>query len=130
MNTFRTIPMPFRIVFIGLIAVAAIAIAMAAHFNSQLQALKNPNAATEAEVKATVAQVAKLMVLPQSEVPTVATVSDPEKLKDQPFFANAISGDKVLIYSIAKKAILWRPSIAKIIEVSPLNIPAQEAPKK
>src|SRR5690242_11401091 len=44
----------------------------------------------------TVESVAKLIDLP-SETPTIATVSDISKLKDQPFFANAKNGDVVLI---------------------------------
>ena len=74
------------------------------------------------EVKKTIAAVDKLLVLPNDEQPTVATVSDVDKLKNQPFFTNAQNGDKVLIYSNAKKAILYRPSVNKIIEIAPVNI--------
>jgi hypothetical protein len=61
------------------------------------------------------------MVLPADETPTIATVSDPEKLKDQPFFANAKKGDKVLIFSNSAKAILYSPTEDKIVEVAPIN---------
>lgn len=81
---------------------------------------KEPSAQTE--VKALVAQVGQLIVLPQGEDPTVATVVDPEKLKDQPFFANAKKGNKVLIYTNEKKAILYDPESNKIVEVAPVNI--------
>ncbi len=74
------------------------------------------------EVAAIVAKVGKLIVLPEGETPTVATVTDPEKLKDQAFFANAKSGDKVLIYANAKKAFLYDPVNDKLIDVAPLNI--------
>lgn len=76
-----------------------------------------------------VKEVGKLIELPIGEIPTIATVSDATKLSDQPFFANAQNGDKVLIYAQAKKAILYRPSIKwkifysiKIIEISPINL--------
>lgn len=67
-------------------------------------------------------QVAGLMVLPQGETPTIATVTDLEKLRDQPFFVNAKEGYKVLIYTNARKAILYDPEHHKIVEVAPLNV--------
>ena len=77
---------------------------------------------TQKELQDTVKIISKLMVLPTNETPTLATVNDPEKLKNQSFFANAKVGDKVLIYTNAKKAILYNPAQNKIVEVSPLNI--------
>lgn len=84
--------------------------------------INNPTEAVKQDVKDTIAAVAKLMMLPAGEEPTIATVSDIEKLKDQPFFAAAKNGDKVLIYSGVKKAILYRPDINKIIDIAPVNI--------
>ena len=74
------------------------------------------------ELNIVIMAVGKLMVLPTDETPTMATVSDPEKLKDQAFFVNAKVGDKVLIYTKSKKAILYSPTQNKIVEVSPLNV--------
>lgn len=75
------------------------------------------------EVAQLVAKVRMLYELPGDEQPTVATVADAEALKkSEPFFAKAQNGDKVLIYAKAKKAILYRPSTNKIIEVAPINI--------
>ena len=92
----------------------------ARHQYSELK--QNPQKITEEEVRQLVAKVGRLMILPEGETPTVATVADPEKLKDQPFFANAKVGDKVLIYTNSKRAILYDPSADKIVEVAPLNI--------
>ena len=72
-----------------------------------------------------VAQVGKLIQLPQGEVPTIATVSDPANLIDQDFFKQAKIGDKVLIYIEAKKAYLYRPSAHLLIEVAPITPEAQ-----
>lgn len=74
-----------------------------------------------AEVKSLVKKVGKLTVLPEGETPTIATVSDPEALRDQAFFVDSKVGDKVLIYSNAKKAILFDPSANKIVNIAPLN---------
>lgn len=79
------------------------------------------------EVKKLVLEVGKLIDLPTGEDPTVATVTDISKLKDQPFFQKAKNGDKVLIYTQAKKAILYDPKIKKVIDVAPLNIGTQSA---
>ena len=80
----------------------------------------------------TIKAVGKLMVLPEGEEPTIATVSDPAKLSNQPFFAHAQTGDKVLIYTQVKKAILYNPSSNKIVEVAQINLgnstPAQSTP--
>lgn len=89
----------------------------------ELQAIQNdPNAKAKEESKKIVDEVGKLVVLPQGEEPTVATVTDPTKLNDQPFFANSLAGDKVLIYQDAQRAILYRPSENKVIEIAPLNL--------
>lgn len=88
----------------------------------QIQDLKqNPQKATEEESKVLLEKVNALIQLPD-EQPTIATVTDLAPLKDQPFFAYAQIGDKVLIFSQAKKAVLYRPSTNKVIEVAPVNL--------
>lgn len=91
--------------------------------NSQIASLKeNPQQAADQERKELVNKVSQLILLPEGEDPTVATVQDPELLKDQPFFAKAKKGDKVLIYTQAKKAFLYDPINNRILDVAPLNI--------
>lgn len=77
---------------------------------------------TQEEINDLVAAVGELIVLPEGEEPTIATVTDPEKLRDQVFFANAKEGDVVLIYTRAQKAYLYDPRIDKLLEVAPLTI--------
>ena len=74
------------------------------------------------EAKILVAEISKFLILPTDEEPTVATVSDLTALQNQPFFSNAKIGDKVLIYSKSKKAILYNPILKKIIEIAPINL--------
>lgn len=85
------------------------------------QRLSNPQAAADSEANRLKAEVAQLIELP-NENPTVATVVDVDKLKSQPFFASAQNGDRVLLFAQAKKAILYRPSSKKIVEVAPINL--------
>jgi hypothetical protein len=82
---------------------------------------KDPQAVVLKETEDLVSQVSKLILLPKGEVPTIATVSDPDKLKDQEFFNKAKKGDKVLLYQGAKKAYLYDPVLNKVIEVSSIN---------
>ena len=91
-------------------------------YNQAQKLLKDPSYLQKQEVSNLEKMVGKLIDLPQGEDPTIATVSDKDKLSKQPFFAKAENGDKVLIYTKAKKAILYRPSSDKIIEVGPVTI--------
>jgi hypothetical protein len=79
---------------------------------------------SQPDTEALIAKVGQLILLPTNENPTIATVADLSKLQGQPFFAQAQVGDKVLIYTNAKKAILYRPSTNKIIEIAPINLGA------
>lgn len=78
------------------------------------------------EVEGVVASVAKLIELPTGETPTLATVSDKSKLGDQPFFKRAENGDKVLIYTNAARAILYRPSAGRVIDMTAVNTAPNE----
>lgn len=75
----------------------------------------------EKEAKQIISKVEKLMELPQDEIPTIATVLDENKVREEVFFKQAKTGDKLLAYIKNKKAILYRPSSNKIIEVAPIS---------
>jgi hypothetical protein len=106
----------------ALIILALILIPMAVGITAREQSRRNnsnANADVLAETQANeiIKKVGALMELPNEE-PTVATVSDVSKLSDQQFFAKAQNGDKVIIFPNAQKAILYRPSTDKIIEIA------------
>ena len=104
-----------------ILLVLAISFAVYLHMkNTRLAA--NPDALAQEESKDLAAEVGRFILLPKGEIPTVATVSDPEKLKDKPFFAKAKVGDKVLLYPVAKKAFLYDPVVKKVLEVAPINV--------
>lgn len=110
---------------IGLLAVAGISYFYFQYAKSQAEIAhlrELSKSGTTEEVEQLVSAVGKLMELPTGENPTVATIKDKEKLKDQPFFDRAENGDRLLIYAQAKRAILYRPSTNKIIDISSLNI--------
>lgn len=116
--------MDFKKQAVTILVVLTLASAGAAYyFYTEATALKNdPDKVTREETESLVAKVGKLIVLPDGETPTIATVADPEKLKDQAFFARSKKGDKVLLYANAKKAILYDEENNKIVEVAPINI--------
>ena len=66
--------------------------------------------------------VGSLAILPEKESPTIATIIDKSQLPNQPFFKNAQNGDKIIIYTLAKKAILYRPALNKIVDIGPVNM--------
>jgi hypothetical protein len=105
-----------------LIALVVVLAGTSVYFYKASKGGTQDKTASQAEAKALAAKVGKLIVLPSDEVPTIATVSDPEKLKDQNFFADAKKGDKVLIYTNAKKAILYDPVANKVVTIAPINI--------
>ncbi len=75
---------------------------------------------TDQEVVSLLNELGQLIVLPTDEQPTVATVTDLTQLAGQPFFEQAQIGDKVVIYNNSAKAILYRPSEKKVINIAPI----------
>ena len=100
-------------------------------YNSTTQSVKGVSTGQtmdKSELKKLVDEIGKIMNLPQGEDPNVATVSDIDKLKDQPFFVDGKNGDQVLIYANAKKVILYDPSSKKIVNVAPLTVGNTQTP--
>ena len=89
-----------------LTAALLVAVGFAGYFWYEAYGLKkDPQKTAQEETQKLLSRVSELIILPEGEVPTIATVSDPEKLKSQPFFSRAKKGDKVLLYANARKAI-------------------------
>ncbi|MBX4195609.1 hypothetical protein KW796_01475 [Candidatus Parcubacteria bacterium] len=124
---FKSLSKKLRMVFLAVLTVGILSLISTAVLAEKLQKASDPALAAQEEIQKVVAEVGRFIILPDDETPTMATVSDPSKLSGQPFFENAEAGDKVLIYTISRKAILWRPSTKKIIEVASINVtsPAQ-----
>lgn len=100
---------------------AIILVLAASYLIGKYQNREDQTSYSQGEVAALVEKIDKIAVLPQGEEPTVATVTDIESLKENPFFENAKEGDKVLIYNRAKKAYLYDPMANKIVEISSIN---------
>lgn len=112
----KSIPKPTRNrrVFIAYLVVVALFVIPVLVYSMKPE---KPADTAQAEIDSITEKVSLLMDIP-SETPTIATISDASKLRAQQFFAKAQNDDKVLIYSSAQRAILYRPSTNKIIEVA------------
>jgi hypothetical protein len=75
----------------------------------------------EAENKALIIEISKVMLLPQNEIPVIYTIDDPTTLMNkQPFFTASEKGDKLIIYPKSSKAIIYSPSRKVIVNVGPI----------
>ena len=124
--TQKKFPVIMIAVAVGVVVIG-IAVARYVAIARELEKVKSDPAKvaqiTQEEQRKLVEEVGKIIALPD-ETPTVATVSDAEKLRNQPFFSNAQNGDKVLIFTQSKKAYLYRPGDHKVIDVAPITFEA------
>ena len=104
------------------------ALAGCGYFYTQYRKItSSPTWQAQKEYDATITALGKLMELPSGQA-AVATITDVEKLREvEPFFEKAENGDRLITYSEALKAILYRPATGKIIDVVPLVINNNEA---
>ena len=115
----------YVIIVVLVVAVAALAAGYikAQREMTQLRASGFDEGVNRQEIEQVLTQVGRLIILPQGEEPVMATVVDAEALaKEQPFYANAINGDKVLVYLQNKQAIIYSPERDIIVNVGPVVI--------
>lgn len=120
----------FAVVF-AVVSITFVGIYQYTKVNKELAKLKTDTTSggtlTDERQRELISEVSTRIMLPADEKPTVAVVSDINRLKDQQFFTGGQNGDIVLIYMNARKAVLYRPSEKKIIEVAPVNLNNNEA---
>lgn len=83
--------------------------------------LSDPKTSAEQANKELVSDLRKVAVLPADEEPQVAELTDKDKQKNNPFFANAENGDKVLVYQKASKVIIYRPSTKQVVNMATID---------
>lgn len=79
------------------------------------------SSATGDSLQAVQAAINRHYVLPSNEVPALATITDKTKLTAG-FRDNARNGDRLLIYQKNHQAVLYRPSIDRVIAIAPVTI--------
>jgi len=83
------------------------------------------NNLTDEEINVLVADVGKHIALPM-EKPQVVTITNVDQLKiNQPFFANAQNGDKILVFT--NRVVLYRPSLDKVIDLAQIKPSTESA---
>lgn len=112
----------------GVVLLLTVALVAAAYFYRQSQATRDELArvksmtVTVPQAATVLQQIGGLMELPSDEEPQVATITDKSKLENQPLLTKAQNQDVFVVYSKARKAILYRPSTNKIIDVFPITV--------
>jgi hypothetical protein len=81
------------------------------------------------EIRTLAKKIGAVIALPQEETPTLATVTNKDKLDNQPFFQKAKNGDKILIYSTAGQVVLYRPATGKVIDMTTVTVATEPAPE-
>lgn len=119
---------PVLISFIVLVLLALGAAGTGVYYYMQYQDLQNRVNNPNLEVEEILAKAGKLIDLPVDEQPTVATVNNPEAIRDQPFFAKAKKGDRVILYSNAGIAVLFDDKDNKILNFGTINVGDAETP--
>lgn len=91
--------------------------------NNTISEKNNASIAADRAIHEVVVKVGDLMELPKDETPAMITIIDKSKLTSEVFFADAMTGDQVLVYGLARKVIIYRPSTDKIIEATTFILP-------
>lgn len=78
--------------------------------------------AAQEELVEVLKRTSKLIILPEGETPIMATVIDALALRaEQPFYANVVEGDKVLVYLENQQAIIYSPKRNIVVNVGPIQ---------
>ena len=120
----RTAKLSKRIKYLLILAVLVVGIILAV-VGSSFHFRIDKDAATYV-----IKQVERHMMVPANEEPTVLTITDRSKVKSE-FLKASETGDKVLIYERNQRAIIYRPSTDKIVDIVPVNVgdASQEKPR-
>ncbi len=97
-----------------------LAIGFGYYFIQYKKLTKDPNAEAKAKTEAAVKAIGALAIIPNDPNTVLANVTDVTKLKGQSFFNDAQNGDEILIFPAAMRAVLYRPSVNKIVNIGPL----------
>lgn len=91
-----------------------------------LSSAEGQQAFQEAEAQKAARVLSKHMLVPLDEIPSVVVISDVELLiQEQPFFEGSLDGDQLFVYPEFGQAIIYRPSVDRIVKVGPVSFDNQ-----
>lgn len=111
---YKTIAIAGIVLIIGLVIFAL----FSSYFFKSSKDIKSD--AQSASQQKIIDDVAAMLSVP-GDIPVIATVTNLDKLADQPFFAKAHEDDKLLYYQTTNKVVLYRPAEKRIIEIGTLS---------
>jgi len=104
-----------------IIVIALLAFAVYKKFNAPVTSAEGAQL-SEKEIKSLVTKVSKLINIPE-ETPVVATILKADQLiAEQKFYAGSKDGDYLMVFPTAQKAIIYRESEDKLINVGPIVV--------
>lgn len=74
-------------------------------------------------------EVARHMILPEGVEPRIGTIRNTEEFANDPFLSRSREGDIIIFYpndGATVKAIIYRPSLDRIVDVSLVTIPGNQ----
>lgn len=111
--------------------IAGTVVALAVVAGAAYILIRAKNASPDGSLTSVKMLVGRHYLLPTDEQPALATITDPAKLTT-PFLKQGRAGDRILIYQQHQIAIIYRPSVDRIVAVGPVSIdkPQQPAPRQ
>jgi hypothetical protein len=76
----------------------------------------------EREVQRLLLDLSPHIIMPQGELPALATITDKSILNQGGVLKDAKNGDELLLYYESGKVYVYRPSVRKVVAVGPLTI--------
>lgn len=134
----RRIRLPkLRSVILLLLLVALIAVSAFLYLKYQetqkqvekLSTIQGQQELNKTQVNQLLGEMRSIIVLPKGEDPVVATIVDIKQLKDKEFYKDAKNGDRVVVFSNAKKAYIYRPETKTIVNVGAFQVDNSQTPQ-
>lgn len=113
---------------VALVLLVMILTAGCAYMFVQYRQVLKKEARTDKERIAVITErIAPTVMLP-NEQPTIATVKNVHDLNEPQLAKQAENGDELLVYADARRVILYRPSLEKIVDMYRVETPEVSVP--